>query len=86
VLWIAGSVGFSLYVNFFGNYKPDLRDVGRGHRAHAVAVPDRLHRAAGAEINAESERQTARDTTRGEPPPMGRRRAQVADSLAEPPG
>ncbi len=33
----------------------------------------------GAEINSESEYQTARDTTKGEPRPMGRRGAAKAD-------
>jgi membrane protein len=37
----------------------------------------------GAEINAEAEGQTVRDTTRGEPRPMGERNAVKADS---PPG
>ena len=37
----------------------------------------------GAEINAKSERQTARDTRHRPPQPMGRRRAKGADSRAE---
>ncbi|WUJ67988.1 YihY/virulence factor BrkB family protein [Kribbella soli] len=37
----------------------------------------------GAEINAEAEQQTARDTTRGEPRPLGRRNAVKADSIPE---
>ncbi|MGZ4550588.1 MAG: YihY/virulence factor BrkB family protein, partial [Blastococcus sp.] len=39
----------------------------------------------GAEINSEAEHQTARDTTKGEPEPMGRRDATMADSLPDPP-
>lgn len=35
----------------------------------------------GAEINAEAERQTRRDTTIGPPQPMGRRDATAADTL-----
>ncbi len=35
----------------------------------------------GAELNAETERQTARDTTTGAPEPLGRRGAQVADTV-----
>jgi len=38
-----------------------------------------------AEINAESEKQTAVDTTVGEPLPIGQRDAVAADTLAEPP-
>ena len=37
----------------------------------------------GAELNAELELQTERDTTTGEPKPMGERRAYAADHTAE---
>jgi membrane protein len=40
----------------------------------------------GAEINAELEHQTARDSTRGPSRPMGVRGAYVADTLGEPRG
>jgi membrane protein len=39
----------------------------------------------GAEINAESEKQSAMDTTIGDPMPMGERQAVAADTVAEPP-
>jgi membrane protein len=39
----------------------------------------------GAEINSEVEHQTAQDTTKGEPEPMGSRGATMADSLPDPP-
>jgi len=35
----------------------------------------------GAELNAELERQTARDTTKGPEQPLGTRRAEAADTL-----
>ena len=35
----------------------------------------------GAEINTEAERQTVRDTTTGEPLPLGKRGATAADTL-----
>jgi membrane protein len=35
----------------------------------------------GAELDAEMEHQTARDTTTGPPKPLGRRGAQVADTV-----
>jgi hypothetical protein len=38
----------------------------------------------GAELNSEMERQTARDTTEGQPKPLGVREAYAADSVAEP--
>ena len=37
----------------------------------------------GAELNAELELQTVRDSTRGPPKPLGRRGAYVADHVAE---
>ena len=37
----------------------------------------------GAEINAESEKQTTRDTTKGPEQPMGSRDAQAADNLPD---
>jgi membrane protein len=38
----------------------------------------------GAEINSELEHQTARDTTTGQPRPMGERGARKADQVGEP--
>jgi membrane protein len=35
----------------------------------------------GAEVNAEMEQQTIKDTTKGEPRPLGQRRAVKADSI-----
>lgn len=82
VLWVAGSVAFSLYVNGFGSY-----DATYGALAGVVVLMLWLYLTAyivllGAEINAESERQTRRDTTRGAPVPMGERRAHAADTMA----
>ncbi|MDQ3885880.1 MAG: YihY/virulence factor BrkB family protein [Actinomycetota bacterium] len=84
LLWLIGSVLFSLYVNFFGNYNKTY-----GALAGVIVLMLWLYLTSyvvllGAEINAESERQTARDTTRGKPQPMGQRGAEAADSLAEP--
>jgi membrane protein len=83
VLWIAGSVCFSLYMNNFGNYNKTY-----GALAGVVVLMLWLYLTSyivllGAEVNAESERQTRRDTTRGAPEPMGRRGAVAADELAD---
>jgi membrane protein len=85
VLWIIGSVGFSLYVNNFGSYNKTY-----GTLAGVVVFMLWLFLTSyivllGAEINAESERQTRRDSTTGEPRPMGRRRAVAADTVADEP-
>jgi membrane protein len=80
-----GSVLFSLYVNNFGSYNKTY-----GALAGAVVLMLWLYLTSyivllGAEINAESERQTSRDTTTGEAVPMGERGAEAADQLAEEP-
>jgi membrane protein len=82
-LWLAGSVLFSFYVDNFGSYNRTY-----GALAGVVVLLLWLYLTSyvvllGAEINAEAERQTERDTTRGEPLPMGERRAQAADQVAD---
>jgi membrane protein len=83
VLWIVASVALSLYVDNFGSYGKTY-----GTLAGVVVLLLWLYVSAfivllGAEINAEAEQQTAKDTTRGPEKPMGRRGAVKADS---PPG
>jgi membrane protein len=82
-LWILGSAAFSLYVNFFGHYNKTY-----GTLAGVIVLMLWLYLSCyivllGAEINAESERQTAHDSTRGETMPMGQRGATAADTIAE---
>ncbi|WP_329000031.1 YihY/virulence factor BrkB family protein [Kribbella sp. NBC_00709] len=81
VIWLVASIGFSVYVETFGNYAKTY-----GSLAAVVVLMLWLWLTAyavllGAEINAEAEQQTARDTTRGEPRPLGRRNAVKADSI-----
>ena len=81
LLWLLGSVGFSLYVNFFGNYNKVY-----GALASVIVLLLWLYLTCyiivlGAEINAEAERQTACDSTVGDPKPMGERGAVVADTI-----
>ena len=84
-LWILGSALFSLYVNNFGSYNKTY-----GALAGVVVLMLWLYLTSyivllGAEINAESERQTRKDTTKGESVPMGERGAEAADQIAEEP-
>jgi len=82
VLWVAASLLFSLYVSNFGSYNKTY-----GTLAGVVVLMLWLYLTSylvllGAEINAESERQTDRDSTVGPEAPRGRRGAEAADDLA----
>jgi membrane protein len=84
-LWLAGSVLFELYVNHFSSYGATYGAIGGVIvlimwfylGGYAIVL--------GAEINAETEHQTAVDTTEGPPKPMGKRGAYVADTLGKTP-
>ncbi len=81
VLWIVGSALFSLYVGQFASYNKTYGSLGA-----VVVLMMWLYLSAfavllGAELNAELEHQTARDTTAGRPKPMGRRGAWAADTV-----
>jgi membrane protein len=85
VLWLLGSFGFSYYVENFGKYNQTY-----GALASVIILLLWLYLSSfvvllGAELNAETERQTARDTTTGPDRPMGERGAEVADTLGESP-
>jgi membrane protein len=83
VLWVLASVGFSVYVNAFGNYNKTY-----GALAGIIILMFWLYLTAfvvlvGAELNAELELQTAKDTTAGPEQPLGERDAHAADHVAE---
>ena len=85
LLWLLSSLLFSFYVANFASYNETFGSIGAVVvlllwfyiSAFAVCI--------GAEINAELERQTFRDTTTGPVRPIGRRGAYVADHVAKPP-
>ena len=83
-LWLLGSIGFSLYVNFFGNYNKTYGALGGVVVLMLWLYLTSYIMLLGAEINAESERQTRHDTTTGPEQPIGERGAFAADTVAEP--
>lgn len=83
VLWLLGSVAFSVYVTHFNSY-----DKTYGSLGGVVIMLTWLYLSAfvalfGAIINAQSERQTVADSTVGGPKPLGARRAYAADTVGE---
>ncbi len=83
VLWVIGSVIFAIYVSHFGSYNKTYGSLGA-----AIVLLTWLWLSAyvvllGAEINAEAERQTRRDTTTGKPKPMGSWDTTAADTLGK---
>jgi membrane protein len=81
VIWLVASIGFSIYASTFGNYAKTY-----GVFAGIVILLFWLWLTMyaillGAEINAESEQQTAADTTKGPAEPLGQRGAVKADSI-----
>ena len=81
LLWIVASVGFSVYVSQFGSYAKTYGAIAGivilllwlFITAYAILL--------GAEINAESEQQTVKDSTKGPAKPIGERDAVKADSV-----
>jgi membrane protein len=85
LIWAGISLLFSFYVDNFGSY-----DKTYGAIAGVIVLMLWLQLTCflvllGAEINSEAEHQTAQDTTEGDPQPMGRRDATMADELPDPP-
>jgi membrane protein len=85
VMWLIGSALFSLYVTQFGNYNKTYGSMG----AVVILLTWFLLTAyvllIGAEIDAEMERQTLKDTTEGKSRPLGRRGARAADTVGRTP-
>jgi membrane protein len=82
ILWIVGSILFTVYVYHFGSYNKTYGSLSAllilliwmWLSAFAVLF--------GAEINGEAERQTRRDRLVGAPLPMDQREAEDADTVA----
>ncbi|MBP9223776.1 MAG: YihY/virulence factor BrkB family protein [Verrucomicrobiales bacterium] len=81
VFWGIGSVGFSWYVSTFANYSAMYGSLGGIVILLFWFYITGFVILLGAEVNAEVEHQTARDSTTGPPLPLGDRGAYVADHV-----
>jgi membrane protein len=81
VLWLAVSMLFSWYVANFGSYNETYGSLGAVIGFMTWIWLSTIVVLLGAEINAEMEHQTAKDTTEGAHQPMGARGAQMADTV-----
>jgi membrane protein len=85
ILWLLASILFQVYVGNFANYTATYGSLGA-----VIALLMWLWVSAfvvllGAELNAEMEHQTRKDTTTGPEKPLGARGAYVADHVGESP-
>jgi membrane protein len=81
LLWIAGSALLSWYLSNFGNYDATYGSLGAAIGLMMWMWMSAIIVLCGAELNSEIEHQTAVDTTVGQPKPLGRRGAVMADTL-----
>jgi membrane protein len=81
VLWLIGSVLFTVYVRNWGSYGETYGALGGVVVLLMWFYLSGYLVILGAEINSELERQTKRDTTSGQPKPLGSRGAYSADTV-----
>ncbi|WP_431310986.1 YihY/virulence factor BrkB family protein [Methylobacterium nigriterrae] len=81
LLWLVASLAFSWYVSNFGKYNETYGSLGAAIGFMTWIWISTIIVLVGAEINAEMEHQTARDTTVGQPKPLGARQARMADTV-----
>jgi membrane protein len=83
LLWIVTSMLFSWYVSTFDSYNRMYGSLGAGVGFMVWLWISVVVVLLGAELNAQMEHQTARDTTEGTPKPLGARGAMMADHVGE---
>jgi membrane protein len=84
IAWLAVSILFSWYAANFGSYNKTYGSLGAAIGFMTWIWLSSIVILVGAELDAEMEHQTARDTTTGSPKPLGTRGARVADTVGEP--
>jgi membrane protein len=83
LLWLAASILFSFYLENFANYNATYGALGALIGLMVWVWISVIILIVGAELNAELEHQTLRDSTTGSPLPMGDRGAFVADTVGK---
>jgi membrane protein len=81
LMWLGVSALFSWYAANFGKFNETYGSLGAAIGFMTWLWISAIVILIGAEIDAEMEQQTARDTTTGSPKPMGVRGARVADTI-----
>jgi membrane protein len=84
-IWLAASLLFSWYTENFGNYNETYGSLGAAIGFMTWLWISTMVILIGAKLNAETEHQTARDTTEGDAKPLGQRGATMANSVAAKP-
>ncbi|MGM4955245.1 YihY/virulence factor BrkB family protein [Bradyrhizobium barranii] len=84
LLWVAASGLFSFYAANFGTFNATYGSLGAVIGFMTWLWISAIVILLGAELNAEMEHQTARDTTTGHPKPLGTRGAKMADTVGAP--
>jgi membrane protein len=79
--WLVASILFAWYTQNFGSYNKTYGSLGAIIGFMTWIWLSAIVILIGAELDAEMEHQTARDTTEGTPKPMGARRATMADTI-----
>jgi membrane protein len=81
ILWLTASILFSWYVANFDSYNNTYGSLGAGVGFMVWIWLSVVIVLLGADLNAEMEHQTARDSTEGAPKPLGARGATMADHV-----
>lgn len=84
LIWLAASALFSFYAANFGKFNETYGSLGAVIGFMTWLWISAIVILLGAELDAEMEHQTSRDTTTGSPKPLGARGARVADSIGPP--
>ncbi len=83
IAWLIASLLFSWYAENFGSYNATYGSLGAAIGFMTWMWISTIVVLVGAKLNAETEHQTARDTTDGHPRPLGTRDATMADNVGK---